>query len=63
MSVRSYFRVQPGGGNKFATDFFREGFIGIDFLEHEDLSAEVDKTKTELKEGMREDLCRQDRRL
>lgn len=50
MSVRSYFRVQPGGGNKFATDFFREGFIGIDFLEHEDLSAEVDKTKTELKE-------------
>ena len=51
MSVRSYFRVQPGGGNKFATDFFREGFIGIDFLEHEDLTAEVAKGKTELKDA------------
>ncbi len=45
MSTNSYFRIQPGDGNIFSADFFRQGFIGIDFLEDEDLSIPVKDSK------------------
>ena len=41
MSSRSYYRIQPGEENRFAVDFFRDNFIGIDFLETDDLTDAV----------------------